>query len=41
MPIGCHHCGETVEEEIESDEEKHVEDDVSVVTMGADDPEGS
>ena len=40
MPIGCGYCGETVEEKIESDEEKHDEDDISVVAMGMDDPDG-
>ena len=39
-PIGCGHCGETVEEEIESDEGKYDGDDISVSTMGVDDLEG-
>ena len=37
MPIGCDLNGESVEEEIESDGEECDEDDVAVVTMGAND----
>ena len=41
IPIGCNLNGESVEEEIESEGKECDEDDISVETTGANDPEGS
>ena len=41
IPSGCDLNGKSVEEEIESDGEECDEDDVSVVTMGTNYPEGN